>query len=103
MIALVVEGSFWWAPVAIIAVREVAVSVYRVHFGRRGIAVPAKPLAKAKTFVQAFAVGAALLPPVASGGLAYSANVLLWASVALTVVSGIQYAVDGSRAGTTMQ
>ncbi len=33
-------GRFAWLPVVIIAVREVAISLYRVYWGRRGLAVP---------------------------------------------------------------
>ena len=34
-------GRFGWVPVIIIAVREVGISLYRVYWGRRGLAVPA--------------------------------------------------------------
>jgi CDP-diacylglycerol---glycerol-3-phosphate 3-phosphatidyltransferase len=100
LVALVVVGRFWWVPVAIIAVREVLVSLWRVHLGRRGLAVPASRSAKAKTLVQAFAVGFALAPPLE--GVAWLADVVLWAGVVLTVGSGVQYALDGHRAASTM-
>ncbi len=51
-------------PVAIIAVREIAISLYRVYWGRRGLAVPARRSAKLKTLVQSLAVGAVLMPPL---------------------------------------
>lgn len=88
MAALVAQGRFWWLPVAGIAVREVGISVWRARAGRRGVSVPAKNLAKAKTVVQASSVGFALLPPTAGSALPL---VLLWAAVALTVVTGLQY------------
>jgi CDP-diacylglycerol--glycerol-3-phosphate 3-phosphatidyltransferase len=78
------------------------VSLFRVYWGRRGIAVPASALAKAKTFAQALAVGAAVLP-VLGDDPAWVAEALLWVAVALSVVSGVQYLVAGSRAGTTMR
>ena len=43
--AMVVAGHrrpFWWLPVAIIAAREVAISVYRARCGSQGMAIPAR-------------------------------------------------------------
>src|SRR3979411_2854465 len=54
---LVAKERFWWLPVAIIAAREVAISLYRSRLGRKGLSMPARPLAKAKTVVQDIAVG----------------------------------------------
>src|SRR3954453_20788646 len=51
MAALVAAGEVWWLPVAIIAVREIALSVFRSFWGRRGLAVPATHWAKVKTVV----------------------------------------------------
>ena len=96
MVALVAKGALWWLPVAIIAVREVALSAYRSYVGRRGVSVPARFQAKVKTWVQAIAVGLAIAPVA---GEAYQALRLtvLWAAVALTVVTGVQYLWDGRR------
>lgn len=96
MVALVAKGALWWLPVAIIAVREVALSAYRSYVGRRGVSVPARFQAKVKTWVQAIAVGLAIAPVA---GEAYEALRLtvLWAAVALTVVTGVQYLWDGRR------
>ncbi len=99
MIALVGAGRFAWVPVAIIAVREVAISLFRTQLGRQGLAVPARPLAKAKTVVQEVAVGFALLPLTVEHPAV--AGTCLWFAVVLTVVSGIQYLVDGRSAATT--
>jgi CDP-diacylglycerol--glycerol-3-phosphate 3-phosphatidyltransferase len=101
LIALVTIDVFWWVPVALIAGREVLISLYRSYWGRRGIAVPASRLAKFKTLAQALAVAAAVWPPTANHVPAL-ADVLLWGAVALAVVSAVQYVVDGSRALTTM-
>ena len=60
MFALVANEQFHWLPVAIIAVRELAISAYRSQAGRRGITVPATKMAKWKTFVQLWAIGLAL-------------------------------------------
>jgi CDP-diacylglycerol--glycerol-3-phosphate 3-phosphatidyltransferase len=94
---LVGRGRFWWLPVVVIAAREVAISLYRSSMGRRGISVPARPLAKAKTVVQDIAVGFALLPWTADKHPVV-ASTWLWIAVALTVGSGLQYALDGERA-----
>lgn len=94
MAALVAKGVLWWLPVAIIAVREVALSAYRSYVGRRGVSVPARMQAKVKTWIQAIAVGLAIAPV---SGDAYRGIMLtmLWAAVALTLVTGAQYLWDG--------
>jgi CDP-diacylglycerol--glycerol-3-phosphate 3-phosphatidyltransferase len=101
MIALVANGTFWWVPVAIIAVREVAMSGYRSWVGRRGVSLPARQSAKVKTVVQDVAVGLALLPPLAdrSHGVA---DTVLWAAVILTVATGVQYLIDGRRTSVAL-
>lgn len=99
MVALVSIGRFWAVPVAIIAVREVVISLYRSYWGRRGIAVPASRLAKAKTFAQSIAVGFAVWPPTAEH-INWAADVMLWISVGLALVSAAQYLAAGQRALT---
>lgn len=100
LFALVAADRFWIVPVALIAVREVAISVYRTQLGRQGLAVPARPLAKAKTFVQELAIGFALLPLTADAHLL--ATTILWFAVALTWASGAQYLLDGRSAATRL-
>ena len=95
LVALVAEGSFWWVPVALIAVREVVISGYRSYVGRRGISVPARRWAKIKTIVQEVAVGFALLPFTSDDK--WVATAVLWVAVALTLVTGVQYLLDGRR------
>ncbi len=98
MFALVAVDRFPVWPVAVIAFREVAISLYRVYWGRRGLAIPARRSAKAKTLVQSLAVGAVLMPPLTD--LTWLADGLLYFAVVLSVVSGAQYVLDGSRAAT---
>jgi len=100
MYSLVYVGRFWWVPVAILAVREIFITLYRSQWGRRGLAVPARGTAKAKTFFQAVAVGFAVLPWLAD--IWWPANVVLWLSVALALISAAQYVIDGRRAVTDM-
>lgn len=98
--ALVAADRFAWLPVVIISARELAISLYRTHLGRSGLAVPARTLAKAKTVVQEVAVVLALLPlALDHPGVA---DAVLWVAVALTLVSGAQYLLDGRSAATTL-
>lgn len=100
MFALVAAGRFWILPVALIAVREVAISLYRAQLGRQGLAVPARFSGKVKTVVQEMAVGFALLP--ITGEYHLLATVTLWIAVVITWVSGAQYLLDGRGAATTL-
>ena len=50
--ALVAIHRFWWVPVAVIAARELGISLYRSWVARQGVSVLARPLGKAKTLVQ---------------------------------------------------
>jgi CDP-diacylglycerol--glycerol-3-phosphate 3-phosphatidyltransferase len=95
--ALVAAGSFWWLPVVVIAARELGISVFRSVYARRGVAVPARYAAKVKTVVQEVAVGFALLP-VAADRAPWIADSLLWVAVVLTVVTGVNYVTEGTRA-----
>ena len=95
MFALVAEGLLWWLPVALIAVREVAISIYRTWMGRRGVCIPARWWAKVKTVVQQFAVAFALLPLTTDEPVV--ASVLLWAGVVLALVTGAQYLLDARK------
>jgi CDP-diacylglycerol--glycerol-3-phosphate 3-phosphatidyltransferase len=96
MVALVDKGQLWWVPVGLIAVREVGISMYRSWMGRRGVSIPARPSAKAKTFLQDLAVGFAVLPPVGHHH-PLVATTILWVAVGFTMVSGAQYLLDGRR------
>jgi CDP-diacylglycerol--glycerol-3-phosphate 3-phosphatidyltransferase len=94
--ALTATGMVSWVPLVLIAGREVTMSVYRSVVARRGISVPARPLAKVKTAAQDIAVGLLLLPPT---GLHHPwlGRTVLWVAVALGLVSGAQYLLDARR------
>ncbi len=96
MVMLVTIERFWWVPVALIGARELGVSLLRIHFGRRGLAIPATKGAKLKTLVQALAVGAALWPGVAEHQ-SWLATWLLGVALVLTLFTGWQYFRAGSR------
>jgi len=96
LVALVAKGIVWWLPVAIIAVREIAMAVYRSVVGRHGISIPARNSAKLKTLLQDIAIGMCLAPPLATHRSILSAG--MWVATAMTVFTGAQYLVDGRRA-----
>lgn len=93
-------GRFPWVALVLIAAREVAVSVFRSAYVRRGLAIPASKLAKYKTFLQLGAVGWVTLPPTTN--LHWLSLGTLWAGVILGLVSGAQYLIAGGRAATSM-
>lgn len=82
-------GELPWLAVAVIAVREVAVTVQRSVLVRGGVVMGAGLGGKVKTVSQIVAVTLYLAPPVP--GLV--AEVALWLAVVATVVSGVQYAL----------
>jgi CDP-diacylglycerol--glycerol-3-phosphate 3-phosphatidyltransferase len=96
MVALVANETFWWLPVGLIAVREVAMSVYRAVVGTRGVSVPARRSAKVKTFVQDLAVAFALLPGIGDDHPGV-ARTVLWVAVALTLWTGWEYWREARR------
>lgn len=96
MAALVSRHRIWWLPVALIAARELAVSAFRSYSGRAGVSIPARPWAKVKTVTQDVAVAMAIAP-ITSGAYGGALDVVLWVAVALTVVTGAQYLLDGRR------
>ncbi|MHB8329571.1 MAG: CDP-alcohol phosphatidyltransferase family protein [Acidimicrobiales bacterium] len=95
--AIAARGEVSWTPVALIAAREMSMSVYRVVVGRRGVSIPARPSAKAKTLVQGIAILLCLAPPVAPHRAVLS--VAVWVAAVLTLGTGAQYVIDGRRAG----
>ena len=88
--ALAWNGQFHAAPVIVIALRELLISAYRSRAGRKGITVPATTLAKWKTFVQLWAIGFAVMPPLATHAH-WIATLTLWLAVVLTVWTGWSY------------
>ncbi|HEY5246374.1 MAG TPA: CDP-alcohol phosphatidyltransferase family protein [Acidimicrobiales bacterium] len=94
--ALAVQHHLPWAPVGLIALREIGLVAYRSWAGRRGVSIPARMSAKVKTLVQDLAIATCLLPPLAGEhGLQI---VAIWVAAALTVFTGLQYLLDGRSA-----
>ena len=97
LLSLVVLGQAPFWAVGLILGREVAVSVLRSRASKRGgVEVGARPLGKAKMALQVTLVLVLLAAPdpSAAGVLA-----LLYATVAVTVVSGLDIALHMRRGG----
>jgi len=94
--ALAASGVVNSLPVVLIFAREAAMTAFRVYAGRRGVSVPARPLAKVKTLVQCIAIAMAFFPPI---GVAHEGpvRVALWVAVALTLYTGGEYLLDSRR------
>jgi len=93
---LVAVERYWWVPVTIMAVRELGITAWRSRWAREGLALPARKSAKYKTVVQGVALAAAVMPTLEHQDTAIA--VLLWIAVVWTVVTGIQYLIDGQNA-----
>lgn len=100
LVALVALGWVSWIPVAIITVREFAMSAYRSKLASAGISVPARPLAKWKTWAQSVTVAVALVPTIVDEH-GWALTSMLWLSVLLTVVTFAQYIFDGRKKAAT--
>jgi CDP-diacylglycerol--glycerol-3-phosphate 3-phosphatidyltransferase len=94
-LALAIRGDFAWIPVAIVAGREVFVSVYRALEGRRGVSLPARRLGKWKANVQFLAVALVLFPPTADNPAVH--DVALWGAVAMSLLSLLDLLVSSHR------
>ena len=88
-------GYYLWIPLAIMAFREIAVSLARSVLSRYKISLPARKLGKAKTFVQLSAVGLPMIPPM------YEFRTfnlgILWFACALSIISGIDFLLHAQR------
>ena len=96
---MVAVQEFPRVPALLIGARELAISVYRSFWAKRGVAVPARRSAKVKTVIQELAIAFALVPPIARHARWFPLA-LLWLAVVLTLWSGAQYVLDGQRART---
>jgi len=93
-------GRFPWAALVLIAVRDLAISIFRSSYAKKGLAVPASKLAKWKTFIQLASVGWVTLPWTTD--MTWLSLGTLWAGVAIGLISGAQYLSAGATAATTM-
>ena len=93
---LVAVERYWWVPVTIIAFRELGITAWRARWAGEGVSIPARRSAKYKTFVQGVALAMAVMPALESADAVLTAA--LWMAVAFTVVTGLQYLLDGRSA-----
>lgn len=94
LVGLSVLGELSWWVTGIIAAREIGITVLRFAVLRHGV-IPASRGGKAKTLVQAVAIGLYLLP---LAGFAHT--VAMWVmglAVALTVLTGLDYLAQAAR------
>jgi CDP-diacylglycerol--glycerol-3-phosphate 3-phosphatidyltransferase len=89
------RGDFPWWPVAVIAIREIGISLYRTLAGRRGIVIPAQRFGKYKAFLQYCAVGFVIFP-VTEDWHGFQ-DFVLYAAVLFTVLSGLAILRNGWR------
>lgn len=87
-------------PTIIIAVRELGVSGLRVYWAQRGLAMPARRSGKYKALFQGLILIAAAMPTLLDQQELI--DVGWWAVTVFTVVTGIQYVLDG-RAATSVE
>src|SRR5690554_1118948 len=92
---VVVDGIPWW-PLAVLAVREIGVTVGRLAVAK-GAVIAASRGGKLKTVLQLLALTAYLLP-VTDAWVAYVAWWSLMAAVLLAVATGIHVATQITRA-----
>lgn len=90
----ITTGLSWWAT-AIIVVRELGITGWRMVQLRRGSVVPASRGGKLKTALQTLAVGLYLCPLPA--WMDIPTEVVMWAAVIVTAVTGVQYLIDSRR------
>jgi len=85
----------WWATVLIMG-REVGVTMLRLWVLRHGV-IPASRGGKAKTFVQALAIGLYVLPLPDVVAVSVLRWTVLAVAIGLTMVTGVDYVLRGLR------
>ena len=93
---LVSVERYWWVPVTIMAFRELGITAWRARWAREGVSIPARRSAKYKTFVQGVALAMAVMPTLEGADAVLTTA--LWLAVAFTLVTGLQYLLDGRAA-----
>ena len=86
-------------PVVLLAIREIFITFYRLLMARKGLSIPARKSAKWKTTVQGAALMIAVMPWLENSQ--WFVDFGLWIAVIFTVVTGVQYLMDGILATST--
>ncbi|MFD4420509.1 CDP-diacylglycerol--glycerol-3-phosphate 3-phosphatidyltransferase [Agromyces sp. NPDC058484] len=99
LVCLSILGELPWWVTAIIVVREVGITVWRLVELRRGNVVPASSGGKLKTVMQSVAISFALVPlwTVLGVWIHWVNGVLMTVAVLLTLWSGLLYVRDAVR------
>ncbi|MDQ0895707.1 CDP-diacylglycerol--glycerol-3-phosphate 3-phosphatidyltransferase [Agromyces ramosus] len=99
LVCLSILGELPWWVTAIILVREIGITVWRLVELRRGNVVPASSGGKLKTIVQSVAISFALVPlwTVFGEWVHWVNGVLMTAAVILTIWSGLLYVRDAAQ------
>lgn len=92
-LCLVDVQRFQLLPVLILAGREIFITLYRLQVARQGLAIPARKSAKWKTSIQGISLMIAVMPPLEESQ--WVVDFGIWVAVVFTVVTGIQYLMDG--------
>jgi CDP-diacylglycerol--glycerol-3-phosphate 3-phosphatidyltransferase len=82
-----VDRLQWWV-IGIIAAREVLVTLLRAHAMRQGVVIAAGPAGKVKMFLQS---GMVVVLMAVADPFAWWVELIVGATIALTVVSGLDY------------
>jgi hypothetical protein len=90
----IVDQLSVWITV-IILIREFGITIWRMALLRRGKVVPASKGGKLKTVLQSFAVGLYLWP--LPSWMDIPTDFIMWMAVVVTVVTGVQYLIDGQK------
>ena len=98
-LCLVEVERFDFLPVVLLGVREIFITFYRLLMARRGLSIPARKSAKWKTTVQGIALMIAVIPWLENSQWVVDSG--LWVAVVFTIVTGVQYLMDGILATST--
>ncbi|MFF0544484.1 CDP-diacylglycerol--glycerol-3-phosphate 3-phosphatidyltransferase [Nocardia thailandica] len=94
LIGLSILGDLPWWITLVICGREIGITLLRLVVVRRGV-IPAGRGGKLKTLVQSVAVALLVLP--LSGAFLTAGMILMYAAVALTVITGLDYVGQAAR------
>lgn len=94
MFALHSVGAYPWLPVALVAIREIAISAWRSYLATRSVIVPARKAAKWKSTIQGVALLIAVAPAFTDDR--WIVTTTLWIAVAFTLYTGYMYLRDGT-------
>lgn len=95
LISLNIVGKLWWWVTAIILIREIGITIWRLTVLKDRV-VPASRGGKAKTMTQTLAVFLLLIPY--DGWLAWCGWIVMGVALILTVVTGVDYIWKAYRA-----